>query len=614
MATELTSNAHTDSRGGNLVASGYMLLSVLVYSFIPLVIARSSAVESPFLFNAGWRLGLGVGCLLTLLVFYRRILFHGETLSLVARSTFSWAIFLATLQSFENALFAWSIRFIDIAVANIIFETWPIVFILLIAWLLREGGGYRRNIRAILPLLALALVGLIFVVLSQAGGVNLDRVSGVDLGRGVGLAALAAVAASFGAFHLEWGRDLAAKLRNSTTPGVGTASLVLFSTILSYAISSLFGVVPNMMIGFSLGETIVIPVMATGIIGGLLLHAPGGMLFRLANLTTDNLGVNSLNYCIPVLSLIWLAIFSEINVFHADYLIIGTAAIITANLLINFEAEVRWGFKALLLALGTCGAIVYLRDGVFEFLGIAGWKWAGGGYFESITLSATVFTLLLVFRVTRLVGRTSEEDIRTFTIYRKLDMLARRGIIDRKACGYIQDMDNAKNNSAAEKEAYTQARSLIAEVDPGPLNEADSQLLTDAEANLDALARSKQVDIHLGEMFALGIFAGATIGLALLSLPPKVEGWTRLLVDLFAMVISAVVIFLMVHIQDLQRERDDGKFDPSTRGAEHRHHLVKFFDTAQRSFDQWLSIIVGAAIVITYAGLLTHKWLGWFGG
>ena len=48
----------------------------------------------------------------------------------------------------------------------------------------------------------------------------------------------------------------------------------------------------------------------------------------------------------------------------------GTAAIITANLTMNFEAEIRWGFRALVLALIACGALVYLRDDVFTSLGI----------------------------------------------------------------------------------------------------------------------------------------------------------------------------------------------------------------------------------------------------
>ena len=48
----------------------------------------------------------------------------------------------------------------------------------------------------------------------------------------------------------------------------------------------------------------------------------------------------------------------------------GTAAIITANLTMNFEAEIRWGFRGLVLALIACGALVYLRDDVFTSLGI----------------------------------------------------------------------------------------------------------------------------------------------------------------------------------------------------------------------------------------------------
>ena len=144
--------------------------------------------------------------------------------------------------------------------------------------------------------------------------------------------------------------------------------------------------------------------------------------------------------------------------------------------------------------------------------------------------------------------------------------------------------------------------------------EADVQLLGQAESNHDALVPSKQVDIHLGEMFALVIFAAVTVGLSLLSLPPGVKTWTRLLVDMFAIVVSSVIIFLLVHIQDLQRERDDAKLEllDSSSGTGHPWYLVRFPDTVRRSFDQWLSVVVGTAIMATYVGLLGQKWLGWF--
>ena len=126
---------------------------------------------------------------------------------------------------------------------------------------------------------------------------------------------------------------------------------------------------------------------------------------------------------------------------------------------------------------------------------------------------------------------------------------------------------------------------------------------------MDALVRSKQQDITLGEMFALFIFAGITVSLALLSRPPEAEGWNRLLVDIFAILISAVIVFLVVNVWDLRRERDESKLKLRLKSQD---YMIQFSDTERRSFDQWLSIVVGTLIVLVYAGLLSHKWVGWF--
>lgn len=118
------------------------------------------------------------------------------------------------------------------------------------------------------------------------------------------------------------------------------------------------------------------------------------------------------------------------------------------------------------------------------------------------------------------------------------------------------------------------------------------------------------IGLALGEMFGIVVFAGITIALALFTRPPDTEGWIRLLVDLFAMLISSVIVFLVVYVFDLDRERDEPKLERymATEG-----YSLRFPDAGERVFDQSLSIVVGIAIVATYAGLLTHKWLGWFG-
>ena len=598
-------------RGVNLPAIGYMSAAVLIFSLVPLVIVEVDGAENPFLFNAGWRLGASVGCVLVLLVFWRPLILDRGVLLFSLRRTVSWAIFWGAVGCFDYGFFTWSTRFIDVSVSAILFELWPIPFILIVSRFLGDAYGYSRNLPVIVPLMAVAFVGLVLVVASQTGSFGgIGNIGFPEGMQGVVLAIVAALLGSLGACSLIWGRNLADQLAGMGVTHRDRSSLVLFGAILGFGISSFWGATANAAVGLLYAGRPSFEVFSVGVIVGVLLQASAAILQRKANLSTRNLGVNALGYAIPILSLIWLWIFSEINVLRPDYLILGAAAIVTANLLINFDAEIRWGFKALILALGTCGAAVYLRDGVFADLGIADWSWAGSGYFESIALAATVFTLLLAFRVARLVSRTSEEDNQTFAVYRKLDILARRGTVDPEVCRHILDMDSARNNSTAEKEAYEKARQLIADVDPKPLKEADIQLLSDAESGLDALARSKQVDIHYGEMFALGIFATMTIVLAVFSRPSQVEGWTRLMVDLFAMVISAIVIFLLVHVYDLQQERDGAKFETVEARPAYRYYLVRFLDTKRRSSDQWFSFIIGGAIVLTYAGLLARKWLG----
>ena len=604
-------NGLTDARGHNNAAMAYMLAAVLFYSFIPLVIAGSNGVESPFLFNAVWRCGVVVGCFLTLFAFYWRLLLNRNVLRVAAQHTVGWAIFWATIGNFDYALFAWSTRFVDISISTVLFETWPIAFILLTAWLLREENAYRKNILSILPFLLWAFVGFVFIIVSQTGNWGFfDNVSLTDIAQGILLALLAALAASLGAFPFVWGRNLVRKLPDKITNDADIASLNFFGTILGFGISSFFVAGLNTGIGFSAGEVPSFDILSVGVAGGLLFHAPASILLRKSNLATNNLGINSLGYAIPIFSLIWLAIFSEIRVERVDYLIIGASAIVIANLLINFEAEIRWGFKALILALGASGVFVHLRDDIFELLGVDKWHWTTGGYFEALALSATVFTLLLAFRVARLISRTGDEENRTFDVFRKLDLLAQRGVIDGNIRDCILRIDAPKDQNDLEN-AYGEARNYIAaaRANVNDIKDIDLQLLTEAEANLDALVRSKQQDITPGEMFALFIFAGITVSLTLLSRPPDAEGWNRLLVDIFAILISAVIIFLVVNVWDLRRERDESKLELRLKSQD---YMIQFSDTKRRSFDQWLSIVVGTLIVLVYAGLLSHKWVGWF--
>ena len=80
------------------------------------------------------------------------------------------------------------------------------------------------------------------------------------------------------------------------------------------------------------------------------------------------------------------------------------------NLLLNFEAEIRLGYKALILALWFCGTFVYLRQGVVFY-----------DYFNLIEVAVVIFILVLSFRTDRLVRRTTNEENNTIELQQKIN-------------------------------------------------------------------------------------------------------------------------------------------------------------------------------------------------
>ena len=647
MSADLTTPSDGAGRAsGNRIALGYILIAVVSYALIPAVIEHIGGEKLPFLFVASWRLGVAVGCVGILAVFYiplwfnrynwgrfkyylstsetRAIDWHFPVINLHLRvdelriplvnwkvpgDFIDWRILLAILGNCEYGLFAWSLQYIDITIATILFQSWPIFFLILSAMLLRENITHFQSGKTALSLLlliGLGFIGFAFIIFSQTGEIGeLGDISLIELLIGIVLVACAMALGNLKAFGIDWGRRLGNQLAGSIT-GLGS-SPAMFFVLASFLISSFGAAIVGAIVGLGRGETFDMEIIGMAFIGGLVVNTAAGVMWRKANMADDDIGFNALGYAIPVVAILFLLLFQLADVTRVDYLILGATAIVVANLLINFEAEVRWSFEALILALGGCGTVVYFRDDLLNWLGVPSWTWSGDGYFGSIAMAATVFTLLLAFRVARLVTRTSDEENRTFTILRKLDLLVKRGVIDGDVRECILTIDES-NKQATLKEYYLKVRSYIANATP--VDDSDRDALNQAEADLDMLVRSKQATPVLGEIFALLVFAGITIFLTIFTKPTEPEGWIRLLLDLFAMLVSSVIIFLMTYSLDLDRERDAHKLE---RTAENGEYLLLFHDTEQRLFDQWLSIVVGISIILVYAGLMANKWLGWFG-
>ena len=652
MSAELTTpSQNAASRRKNRFALSYIVIAVVSYALIPLLIGEIGGKQLPFFFLAGWRAGVAVGCVAVLLAFYWPLWFNrynwgrfkyylstSETKAVdwrfplvklhlrvdelriplvgwkIPGDLIDWRILLCVLGNCEYALFAWSLNYIDIAITTILFQSWPVFFLILSAMLFQNNSQRERDGKAklsLILLIGLGFIGFAFIIFSYTG--EFGELGDIELSQlviGIILTVGAMALGNLKAFGIDWGRNLGNQLSGSLR-GLGNDPALLF-VIVSFLFSSLGAAVVSLVVGLGRGETFDAGMVGIAFIAGLAVNTTAGILWRKANLADDDVGFNALGYAIPILAMLFLLTSEEAQITRVNYLILGTTAIIVANLLIHFEAEVRWSFEALILALGGCGTLVYFRDELLILMGIPRWNWSNDGYFASIGMTATIFTLLLAFRVARLITRTNDEENRTFILLRNLDRLAKRGVIHKDDHGDARDCILAideTNKQPVLKEHYIRMRGYIAKATPE--NDSDRDILTQVETDLDSLVRSQQATPVLGEIFALLVFAGITIFLTIFTKPTEPEGWIGLLLDLFAMLVSSVIIFLMIYSMDLDRERDAHILEKT---AEEGEYLLFFPSTEVQLFDQWVSVAVGVMIILVYAGLLAHKWLGWFGG
>ncbi len=620
-----------EGRSRHLVAVSAMLGATAIWAIVPLTMDYTGGVEHPFLFTGGFRIGGVIGCLEFLLFRYSNLFTtlwranflapgiqsNGEARQEIRghfslRNRYGWGLTYAAFGKFEYVFFAYAAQVIAIYAVAVTYEIWPIVLVIVMTLLFRGEERFQRTNTGTFAMLVVCLIGFAMVVMPERTGlVRGDYLLATAL-----VVAAAFVGGSHNAIIFKWGDVLGRKLDRcrelpeyASVAAESRDSMIMFGTVLGQCIAQFACMVLCLAIGFAAGEHLSWPLFLISIAGGALVAGMGDVVFRLANSFTSNLGVNAISYTTPIFALVWLALFSQLQIAHVDFLVVGTILIITANLLINFDAEVRWSFEVLILGLVGCGIVVYFREDVFQLFGIPHWSWVGDGYFASVALGATVFTVLLAFRVTRLVARTTDEENRTFSILRRMDSLVRRGVLNDEARRCLLAIDESKGLTVI-RENYLKVRSHIANA--VPLNSADRQALNRCEADLDVLVRSNQVSPVLGEIFALLVFAGITIFLTIFTRPSEEGAWLRLALDLFAMLVSAVLIFLMAYSIDLDRERDAHKLERAMV-SENPTYLLVFADTEERLFDQCLSVAVGIAIILAFVALLGRKWLGWFG-
>ena len=319
-----------------------MLSFAVLGSFAPLLFAFGVG-DSPFIFTMWWRLSALAGCALFLLTIFRKTLFKKDVCGAVGRRLLSFALLCWLASFFDNTLYAWSTQYVDVSVTAALYETWPVFFVVLTGWLFKSDERYRKiTARTIFPFL-FALLGIAFVIASQAGGFSVflpanDGDWG-NLAKGAGLALGAVVLATCASCGFRWTADVASDL--SRLPSCRSQSkdrLELFSAVAGSTVCNAIHSSTVWLSNFALNE----PALPTNALlwsaaGGVSVGAAGIILWRMANHITANLEVNALSYATPALALAWLFAFNQAGDVHVAYLLVGIGVIIAANAGISLE-------------------------------------------------------------------------------------------------------------------------------------------------------------------------------------------------------------------------------------------------------------------------------------
>ena len=581
----------------NLRAAGYMLAAVLLYAMMPVFVTLGEGHQAPFMYNAIIMLFACIGTSVFLIVFYRRQVFDREIWHIICQNWRRWSLLGVVLGAFSYAIFAWSLRYIDVSVAAVLYETWPLFMILLTGKMFQTKNRYESVGAFGWACILMGFVGLGFVISSQTEEADAvkETMPLFHLFLGVLLALISAgLAAMHGSCSLLWGAYVLENMPKHKQKETDRDWTILFALA-----SIVFTGIPSIIISVALSawgghnEIVEVDNMIIAAFLGFFVLATAGILFRMANLATTKLETNAMGYAIPIFTLAYLAILGYINIPKVDWLVIGATGIIAANALLNFKAERRLAYQSLVVALWGCGVIVYFRS--FSHAPV---------FYETVAVVTTMFILILSFRIDRLVRRTSDEDKLTLEVWQKISSLPK--YLQDKLCE-INEAETTKKLGEAHKDFHESLKKECAD---------DKEIFSDIMQQVNILSRSKQQGDNFGEHAVLWILGGISVGGLWFFIPEGVNaesGAGGFFLEIAAFLVSATVIFLLFNIQDLQQDRKHQmlrtKSDTESPDETNKYEGLVFREDQDRIAARRISIVFCVGIVATFGILFWLKWM-----
>ena len=334
----------------NLSAIFYMLAAVILYATAPVFLYIGEANNAPFLFNTIRLLFLTIGTFVFLLLFYKKELFNIDIWKILIKNWRKITILgmLIGLLS-EYPMLSWSINYIDVSVASVLYKTWPFFMILLAGKMFKKEKRYDTVNNIGWCGIIIGIAGMAFVVLSQHEKISIAKENDeliivclsfffAILSGGMG----ALIASSC----LLWCHNVMKDFKNEPRlkfykkedcKNLEIFFMSLIMTLMT-AISFIINIVSFVIFGYE--ESITNYNFIIAAIFGFFISSSANIFFRIAHIKTNRLEINALSYAGPLFSLIFLSIMGYVNVEKIEWIAIGTIIIIISNTLLYFKNKI----------------------------------------------------------------------------------------------------------------------------------------------------------------------------------------------------------------------------------------------------------------------------------
>ncbi len=554
----------------------------------------------------------------------------------------NYALLVITIGGFYWLLFAWAVKFIDIAIPSIMVEL-GVVFYVLLRYLDEKKSGKKEILsKSIWFLFIFAVLGVIYITLSHTSINQTFSYTGLFLSMVILLIIGARIERA-----LKWAELMTEKWQGGQKSKVKRiflllgqiigSSLTLFILLILGSISWILqgsvwdlSFAPISILLLTNEVTISTTVSWVICIAGGIISAIGIWSFRESNSITDTLDINGIYYLTPVLGIVWLLPFGLVQLQRWDYFVVGALIILATSILIAVETDTRrLGFRGLILSLWSTGLLIYFREKWIQWPWLADgtpWEWniETVDYYSLIVLSATIFILIFSFRINRLIERTNSEEAQFLRMRHKIRNL--NSYQNQGSCrqGYFEDLIEDLNdldqfNTKTGGRFMISLAKLRLYILPDNTSDTDNSLsdsslndikqLSELELEFTLLYRSKQRGRYFAENLVLYIFALVTIMVTIGTRPVAISHWNALMIDTLAFLFSAAICFTTINLIDLRlyRERSTLELIDTEGGNE------KDKEAINQKAVQIISIILTVVISISFVVLLYDKWMGiWF--